>query len=180
MYAKYGRSEEINAFEDSKLDVKGLVDSGVTKIPQFFVTHSDDRRVSAGPNLGSGDGVEVPVIDLKEMNGTSGVRRSEIVEEIRKASETWGAFQVVNHGIAQDVLDEMIRGVREFMELSDEVTKEFYSRESMKKVKYYSNVNLEQAKGANWRDTLACIMAPNPPLEDEIPLVCRYIYIYLS
>ncbi|RVW26286.1 1-aminocyclopropane-1-carboxylate oxidase-like 11 [Vitis vinifera] len=27
---------------------------------------------------------------------------------------------------------------------------------------------------ANWRDSLACVMAPNPPLPEQLPAVCRH------
>ncbi|KAJ6861555.1 hypothetical protein NC651_037582 [Populus alba x Populus x berolinensis] len=35
--SNYNRAKEFKAFEETKAGVKGLVDSGVTKIPGFFV-----------------------------------------------------------------------------------------------------------------------------------------------
>lgn len=53
--------------------------------------------------------------------------------------------------------------------------KEYYSRDSSRKVYFNSNFDLFQAPVANWRDTLFCLMAPEPPSPEEIPLACREI-----
>lgn len=34
---KYDKAKEVKEFDDTKAGVKGLVDSGVTKIPRFFI-----------------------------------------------------------------------------------------------------------------------------------------------
>nr|GLL46195.1 1-aminocyclopropane-1-carboxylate oxidase homolog 1-like isoform X2 [Ipomoea trifida] len=72
-----------------------------------------------------------------------------------------GFFQVVNHGIPGDVLEEIKRGVRGFHEQDTEVKKEWYTRDQSRKVIYNSNFDLYTAPAANWRDSVLCIMAPN-------------------
>lgn len=57
----------------------------------------------------------IPVIDLKGIHEDD-VRRREIVEQMCKASETWGFFQVVNHGISKNVMEGMVEGVKGFHE----------------------------------------------------------------
>nr|GMD89824.1 1-aminocyclopropane-1-carboxylate oxidase homolog 1-like [Ipomoea batatas] len=49
------------------------------------------------------------------------MKRREVVEAIGEASETWGFFQVVNHGIPINVLEEIKRGVRGFHEQDTEL-----------------------------------------------------------
>nr|GMD74392.1 1-aminocyclopropane-1-carboxylate oxidase homolog 1-like [Ipomoea batatas]GME13592.1 1-aminocyclopropane-1-carboxylate oxidase homolog 1-like [Ipomoea batatas] len=51
---------------------------------------------------------------------TDPTRRSEIIKEMRDACQSWGFFQILNHGIPTEVLDEMIEGVREFHEQDSE------------------------------------------------------------
>ncbi|XP_061993269.1 deacetoxyvindoline 4-hydroxylase-like [Rosa rugosa] len=80
--------------------------------------------------------------------------RAEVIEKIRHACEKWGFFQVVNHGIPVNVLDGVIRGMREFNEQDSEL-------------------KIERASSADWRDTLACSLVPNPPKPEELPSVCR-------
>nr|XP_004236794.1 1-aminocyclopropane-1-carboxylate oxidase homolog 1 [Solanum lycopersicum] len=169
------RAKELKAFDDTKAGVKGLVDSGIVHIPEIFITPSLTEKEFSVENLDSGSdivSVQIPVIDLKDMNGDDFQRR-RVVEEVGEACKSWGFFQVVNHGVPQHVMDEMIGGIRCFHEQPNDIKEEFYSMDPMKKVMFNSNFDLYQAKVANWRDTLACLMAPNPPTNDELPQVCR-------
>lgn len=46
---------------------------------------------------------------------------------------------------------------------------------------YYSNIDLHTCnKAANWRDTLACYMAPDPPKLQDLPAVCGEIMMEYS
>ncbi|CAJ1952661.1 unnamed protein product [Sphenostylis stenocarpa] len=171
----YDRTAEVKAFDDTKLGVKGLLDSGVTKIPRMF-HHAklDTNEISISDSKFS-----VPIIDLQDIDTNSNLR-AEVVDKIRSACMEWGFFQVVNHGIGVEVLDEMICGIRRFHEQDDEVRKPFYSRDSNKKVRYFSNVNPFRGKGANWRDTISFFLTPDPPNPEEIPVVCRDIVMEYS
>ncbi|KAG5581827.1 hypothetical protein H5410_052454 [Solanum commersonii] len=93
-----------------------------------------------------------------------------IVDKVRDASETWGFFQVVNHGIPISILDEMLRGARKYFEQDIEIKKEYYTRDIMKKVVHASNFHLysPSVPAANWRDYFFK-MAPNPPSPKEFP-----------
>ena len=82
-------------------------------------------------------------------------------------------FQVVNHGVENMVLEGLLEEVRGFHEQPREVKEEYYSREMMRKVKYVSNFDLYKSKYANWRDTLFCVMGPDPLDPLELPLVSR-------
>ncbi|BAU02394.1 hypothetical protein VIGAN_11191400 [Vigna angularis var. angularis] len=116
----------------------------------------------------------VPTIDLKDVN-TNLSMRVEALDKITRACKEWGFFQIVNHGIGVEVLDEMLHGIRRFHELDDEVKKTFYSRDRSKKVRYFSNGSLFRDLAANWRDSIAFFSSPHPPNPEEIPAVCRYL-----
>ncbi|KAG9441522.1 hypothetical protein H6P81_017376 [Aristolochia fimbriata] len=171
----YDRMKEIKSFDETKLGVKGLVDAGVTKIPKFFVQSPKDLKDDHGPSSVQRG---IPIVDLEGVERED--RRREIVEEIREVLETWGFFQVINHGVPQRVLDEMIHGVRRFNEEFEEEKMAFYSRDPDKRMKFSSNFDLYQAKAANWRDTLACRMAPDFEDPAELPRTCREILVEYS
>ncbi|RVW71093.1 1-aminocyclopropane-1-carboxylate oxidase-like 1 [Vitis vinifera] len=109
----------------------------------------------------------VPILDFKGMDKDAALR-TQIIKKVGEACEKWGFFQVVNHGIPESVLNDMIDGIRRFHEQDAETKKEYYSRDSQKKVRFNSNFDLYQARMANWRDSLACVMAPNPPLPEQL------------
>lgn len=173
----YDRLRELKAFDESKSGVKGLVDAGVAKIPRIFV-RPPEELAGDYPNSGelSSDQFTIPVIDLCDLNG----RRADCVASVRRAAEDVGFFQVVNHGVASKVLEELLEAVHGFHELPWEVKAEYYSRESMRKVRFFSNFDLYTSKVANWRDTLFCEMGPEPLDPRELPPVCRYSIIVES
>ncbi|KAF1897320.1 hypothetical protein Lal_00035023 [Lupinus albus] len=165
------RFQELKAFDESKSGVKGLVDAGITHVPRIFLRPPED--LAAG-NPVSGElaqsQFEIPVVDLKDIAAGD---RSEIVAGVRRAAETVGFFQVVNHGIPMKVVEEMVMAARGFHELPQEVKAKYYTRDVMKKVKYGSNFDLYKSKYANWRDTLFCVMGPEPLDPQELPPICR-------
>ncbi|KAK9931078.1 hypothetical protein M0R45_018373 [Rubus argutus] len=180
MVSTSDRTSELKAFDDTKAGVKGLHDAGLTKIPRIFHSISqpsvDQREGSDGDAEFS-----IPIIDLQGIiHGSDAALRAEVIEKVRYACEKWGFFQVVNHGIAANVLDEIIQGIREFHEQDSEIKKEFFTRTSGKKVYYLSNYDLYQSSSADWRDTFYCFMVPNPPKPEELPSVCREIVIEYS
>ena len=170
--AEYDRATELKAFDETKAGVKGLVDAGVTEIPRIFCHPISDDNIENSSVSGETQ-LRIPVIDLKGLNKDED-QRKEIVEKVREASETWGFFQIVNHGIPGSVLEEMKNGVRRFYEQETEVKKEFYTRDSTKPVVYNCNFDLFSGISTNWRDTFLCLMAPNPPKPEDLPIVCRY------
>ncbi|GLT99398.1 hypothetical protein SLE2022_168620 [Rubroshorea leprosula] len=174
----YDRKYELRVFDESKAGVKGLLDSGLTKIPKIFV--NEHRKLEKNHAPAAAESFEIPVIDLKGIAEDESLRR-EVIGKVQVASENGGFFQVVNHGIPVSTLDGMIDGIRRFHEQDAEVKKEIYSRDfSSRKVLYYSNFDLYQGPVTNWGDTLWCFMAPSPPDPQELPVVCRDIIIEYS
>ncbi|CAL5353648.1 1-aminocyclopropane-1-carboxylate oxidase homolog 1-like [Camellia sinensis] len=163
----YDRAKEVKEFDETKAGVKGLLDAGVVKVPRIFIHPPESLEKGLSDNSGV---LQVPVIDL---SGFRSHPRGEIVREIRKASETWGFFQMVNHGIPDGVMEEMIEGIKQFHEQPMEVKMEWYSRDAKKRVRFYCNGDLLVAKTANWRDSIVCIYDDGVLDSDTLPIVCR-------
>lgn len=174
---EYNAEREMYAFDDLKIGVKGLVDSGVSKVPRIFIHPPESLKNSAPEN---GVHLQIPVIDLKDFESDHG--RKEIVNAIKDACEIWGFFQIVNHGVPVAVMEGMLEGIRRFHEQPQEAKMELYSREYTRPVNYYCSGDLKvRAKSAaDWRDTLSC-----KPIDDKwdfeaLPQVCRYVIHFLS
>jgi len=102
------------------------------------------------------------------------------VEKVRDAAETWGFFQVVNHGVSESVMEEMLEGVHEFFGLENDVRKQWYTRDWKRPFLYNSNFDLYSAPVANWRDTFICSVAPKAPNPHDLPPPFRNILLEYS
>ncbi|KAI7744590.1 hypothetical protein M8C21_001718 [Ambrosia artemisiifolia] len=165
--ASYDRATELKAFDQTKTGVQGLVDAGIRHVPRIFINQPETIPKATTY-------VELPVIDLGCPD------RASIVESIRAASENFGFFQVVNHGIPLSVMHEALQGVRKFHLQDMEFKKRFYTRDASNTVVYNSNIDLYSSPAANWRDTFFSVMAPSRPKAEELPEVCRDIQIEYS
>ena len=163
----YDRKKELKEFDESKIGVKGLSDSGITSIPRFFVhppeTLSDLKSSSTCASI--------PVIDLSGVN--SAAHRQKIVEQVKEAATTWGFFQVINHGAPAPELEETINAIKAFHEQPHEAKSKYYKRKEGLGVVYSSNNDLYRANAAAWHDYLQVWMAPTPSKVEDIPEVCR-------
>lgn len=121
--------------------------------------------------------IGLPLIDLDEgLLLTNG--HAQIVDQARSASEEWGFFQVVNHGIPVEVLEDMLAGIRKFNEEDIDAKRELYSRDRTRRVRFNSNHDLFQSQRADWRDTLSVSMLASDHVDPhELPESCRYIYV---
>ncbi|KAJ4974858.1 hypothetical protein NE237_008032 [Protea cynaroides] len=165
----YDRAKELKEFDDSKTGVKGLLDSGITSIPRFFIYPPDSLPCTTaitGPPPASN---VIPTIDL---SGFELDRRSIIIDQIRHASSKLGFFQVTNHGIPSEIIDRTIAAIKAFNEQPPEIRVLHYSRDIERSVSYSSNFDLYVSKAASWRDTLAINWGPNIDIS-EIPEICR-------
>lgn len=165
----YEWEKEVEAFQMTKAGVKGLVDSGITEVPRFFISPSSDRpKKNRAP-------VNIPVVDFRGVEEPGSARRMEVVDEIRKASESWGFFQIVNHGVPISVMEGILESTRRFHEQPKEAKMGLYSSDGRQSVRFYTiNGNLKREDVASWRDAFACTFmdAVVDPL--LIPSVCRY------
>ncbi|GAU20269.1 hypothetical protein TSUD_353330 [Trifolium subterraneum] len=95
---------ERKIFDETKAGVKGLVDEGLNKIPSLF-HHQPDKYEKA-----SNTSHAIPVIDLVDIDNKDQSIHQRVVDKIKEACETWGFFQIVNHGIPLSVLEELKDG----------------------------------------------------------------------
>jgi len=101
-----------------------------------------------------------PVVDLQELDGPN---RTRVVEEIRRACEEDGFFQIVNHGVPETVMKSMMVIAKEFFEMPVEDRACLYSEDPTQQVRFSTSFNVRKEKFYNWRDYL---IHPCHPLEE--------------
>ncbi|OMP14128.1 hypothetical protein COLO4_00273 [Corchorus olitorius] len=130
----------MKAFFETRVGVKGLVDSGITKIPSIFI-HPPETNLP-NPSFEDEQHLQIPEIDLQGFE--SEPIRTKIVDAIRDAAQTWGIFRMENHGVPISIMENMLEGVCQFHEQPLEVKKAWYARkESGQRIfDYNTNVNV--------------------------------------
>ncbi|CAK9323996.1 unnamed protein product [Citrullus colocynthis] len=173
MAADFDRATELKQFDETKAGVKGLLDAGINQIPRIFIhppeTLSDLKPSSKSPS--SSAAVVIPTVDLVGLDSPD--LRPSIVGQIRNAASTFGFFQIINHGVPQKVLDDILDSIRAFHELPSEAKSPYYRRDVETGVSYLSNIDLFNAKAASWRDTIQIGLGPVAAAPENIPAICR-------
>ncbi|KAI3997780.1 hypothetical protein MKX01_007667 [Papaver californicum] len=156
---EYDRFKELKAFEESKAGVKGLVDAGIVKIPRMFIRPLDELTEDLDLTEHENSNFEIPVIDFKSVDLNDHQRHKEVTDEVRRASETWGFFRLVNHGIPLTI---------------QRLRNKLFSNDLRKGCMFHTNFDLYVSKYANWRDSLRCnLLSPDPLNPQQISDTCR-------
>ncbi|CAI8591957.1 unnamed protein product [Vicia faba] len=122
-----------------------------SKVPESYVQPLDRRPCNAVMSSNK----TIPVIDL------AGNDRDEIIKNIIKSSEEYGFFQVVNHGVAKELVDETLRIFKEFHALPADVKESESSKDAKQSCKLYTSSGRNVADVAKyWKDSLK---HPCPP-----------------
>ncbi|KAF8714798.1 hypothetical protein HU200_027327 [Digitaria exilis] len=178
--SSYDRQRELQAFDDTKAGVKGLVDAGVTAIPRIFHHPPESLKdlIASPPShaaaAAAADGAfAIPVVDLSVAVAARGDDDADVVAQVRRAAGTVGFFHVINHGVPDELMSGVLAAVRQFNEGPAETKRALYGRDRACKVRFASNFDLFQSKAANWRDTLFFNLAPDPPRPEELPEAFR-------
>ncbi|KAF4365678.1 hypothetical protein F8388_007511 [Cannabis sativa] len=128
--------------------VKGLVDLGVTKVPKRYVQPPKERIEKTNNN--NDNPTLPPPIDLSKLDGPD---REEAAEEIFRAAESVGFFQVVNHGVPLELLESLKKAAFRFFEQEAEKKAVFLKGVSPSPhVKYGTSFVPEKEVALEWKD----------------------------
>ncbi|KAK8368399.1 hypothetical protein V6Z11_A01G038100 [Gossypium hirsutum] len=136
-------------------DVKGIVDSGISKVPQAYIQPPAEQIDKKNASK-----CEIPPIDLS-------------------AAETLGFFQVVNHGVPIQLLDSLKQTAHNFFSLPAE-RKAVYRKEvsSSPLVKYGTSFVPEKERALEWKDYVSMAYANDAEALQQWPIECRTSFCY--
>ncbi|KAK6930958.1 Non-hem dioxygenase N-terminal domain [Dillenia turbinata] len=98
----------------------------------------------------------IPVIDLNDVDFEDGQGPSPLVQKLSKACEEFGFFQIINHGVPQELCNRMLSAIADFFELPSAEKASLATNDHTKPVrvnKYYLK-DEHQQKIPMWSETL--------------------------
>ncbi|KAA8550762.1 hypothetical protein F0562_002446 [Nyssa sinensis] len=141
--------------------MENLVSSwfNVQSLPENYVFPPDKRPGKLSVPLCK----IIPVIDLGNAVDHD---RSNTIQQILKASQEFGFFQVINHGVSETLMDETRCVIKEFFDMPNEEKASVYSEDPMKTCRLYTSSFAYPNEDVHfWRDNLR---HPCHPLEECI------------
>ncbi|XP_047147551.1 thebaine 6-O-demethylase-like [Vigna umbellata] len=109
----------------SNPSVKELAKEALSKVPERYVLPNIDPPILFNTHSLSD---QIPVIDLAKLFLPQELKPPEL-ENLHLACKQWGFFQVINHGIDMEVVEDVKRGAEELFNLSMEDKKKLWQRE---------------------------------------------------
>ncbi|GAU41919.1 hypothetical protein TSUD_25600 [Trifolium subterraneum] len=140
--------------------VKQLVDNGLHKVPKKYILPPSER-----PTINNEDSnvakqkLELPIIDFSDLNGPN---RPQVLQSLANACELYGFFQVVNHGITEDVINNMMDVSGRFFDLPIEERGKYMTSDMRAVVRYGTSFSQTKDKVFCWRDFLKLLCHPLP------------------
>lgn len=147
--------------------VKGLSDLGLHALPEQYIQPPEERITTS--TVVADD--SIPVIDMSSDN-------PELGEMICEAAEKWGFFQIINHGIPLEVLEEVKAATyRFFRQTAEEKNKHSKENSPTNNVRYGTSFAPHAEKALEWKDYLSLFYVSDEQANSVWPSACRFVYI---
>ncbi|TXG71207.1 hypothetical protein EZV62_006142 [Acer yangbiense] len=146
--------------------VKGMVDLGLSTVPAPYIQPEKERIDKQTARV-----CTLPPIDLSKLGGSENDR---VVEEITRAAETLGFFQVVNHEVPIELLKKLKDTAHSFFGLAPE-KKAVYRKGASPSplVKYGTSFVPEKEKALEWKDYISMTYTNDAEALQNWPKECK-------
>ncbi|KAK6778570.1 hypothetical protein RDI58_025288 [Solanum bulbocastanum] len=128
--------------------VQSLSESGIQKIPDYFIKPPSDRSFNITDTKTTS--INVPLIDLENLNSPNEFVRKETIDGISNACREWGFFQVANHGVSHELMEKTRVVWHEFFQLSLE-EKQKFANSPVTYEGYRSRIGTEVGAKLDWK-----------------------------
>lgn len=134
--------------------------------PNFILPENHRPHLSQVPTLDS-----IPIIDLNDHD------TNNLVQKLSQASEAYGFFQIINHGVPEELCNRMMTASTQFFKLAPEEKAQYFTTDHTKQVKLF-NYFLKiqgQEKVDMWSETFSHPWHPTDFLPENPP---QYRYTF--
>eukprot|EP00667_Euglena_gracilis_P012113 EG_transcript_12407 len=128
--------------------------------------HHAQPTLQPHSNVVAGTPLDVPTIDLTQLQGGSAAERGAIVETLRKACAKWGFFKVTGHGVPMDRIVAADNAARHFFAQPDQIKRKVKRRED--NARGWFDDELTQ-QTLDWKQGFDFGHKPVPDLPDDHP-----------
>lgn len=146
--------------------VKGLVDFGIANVPESYIQPLKERinKQYATQHLFS-------TIDLSKLDGP---QHNEVVGALVHSAETLGFFQVVNHGVPVELLEDLKEEAHKFFNQTPEEKSIYLKGVSPNPlVKYGTSFVPEKEKALEWKDYVSMVYTNDDEALQHWPKECK-------
>ncbi|ESW17281.1 hypothetical protein PHAVU_007G226400 [Phaseolus vulgaris] len=158
--AMVGNGESVTPGSQYQKGVKHLMESGLHTIPKKYILPPSDRPTtnSEDSNVAK-QNLQLPIIDYSELLGP---RRQQVLQSLANACEGYGFFQLVNHGISDDVMSSMRDVSGKFFDLPLEEREKYMTTDMRAPVRCGTSFSQTKDSVLCWRDFLKLLCHPLP------------------
>ncbi|KAE8723438.1 putative 2-oxoglutarate (2OG) and Fe(II)-dependent oxygenase superfamily protein [Hibiscus syriacus] len=133
--------------------IQEIVKSDLHSVPERYVHENMDRPVIS-ENLA--DSLEIPFIDFSSLAKGD----EDEIKKLHLACKDWGFFQLINHGVKEELLEKMKAAASAFYELPlDEKNK--YAKSENEIQGYGQNFVVSENQKLDWSDMIYLITVPS-------------------
>eukprot|EP01018_Ginkgo_biloba_P004521 Gb_11130 [translate_table: standard] len=134
-------------WENPPLRVQTLAESGIQTLPLLYMRSDLDELQKTKVEYDST--IQIPIIDLQGLNAEN--PKSDLIQEIARAAQDWGFFQIINHGISDSLIAQVQAVSKSFFDLPQE-EKELYANKPGILIGYGSKVGSSPDAKMDWAD----------------------------
>ncbi|KAL7206050.1 hypothetical protein ACSBR2_018880 [Camellia fascicularis] len=136
--------------------IKTLAESpGLSYIPPNYTYTTNPHESAASEPEDS-----IPIIDFSSLTSSDPDQRSQVIQDLGKACQEWGFFMVVNHGVPESLMKEMVDACNGFFDLREEEKREFEGKHVLDPIRCGTSFNSKADKVFFWRDFLKVFVHP--------------------
>ncbi|XP_020205014.1 protein DOWNY MILDEW RESISTANCE 6 [Cajanus cajan] len=133
-----------------------------SSVPLSYVQPPESRPGNGIDVVASGN--KIPVVDLAHRD------RAETLKHILKASQEYGFFQVINHGVSNELMDDTLNIIKEFHAMPAEEKLRESSRDPNGSCRLYTSREINNKDVIQfWRDTLRHFCPPSEEFMEFLP-----------
>ncbi|RID80599.1 hypothetical protein BRARA_A03250 [Brassica rapa] len=145
--------------------VKGLSETGIKALPDQYIQPFEERLINKFVNETD---EAIPVIDMSYPD------ESKVAKAICDAAEKWGFFQVTNHGVPLEVLDNVKAATHRFFNLPVEEKSKYTKENSLStNVRFGTSFSPRAEKALEWKDYLSLFFVSETEASQFWPDVCK-------